>query len=124
MYPDNRIECLVGLFNDEEIWDSHKKLLISINNYAVSIGAPLLVVVIPHMSLDSHPYTTQKVVSFFNEIGVPVVDVAELVKNLPINDRVASLMDYHASVIVNKIIADDLYEKFIETGVIDKPKDR
>ena len=72
------------------------------------------------MHLDIHQETSDKVVQLFRELDVPVVDVAMFTKDMPLRDRVPSLMDLHASVLVNKMIAEDLYEKFIENGVVNK----
>jgi len=117
MRPNNRIKCLIDVFNDKKTWDPHKLDLLSIHDNALLDGIELFVVVFPHMYLDIHEDTSGKVVQLFAEQEVPVVDVYQLIKDMPLRDRVPSLMDLHASELVNSLIADELYEKFVETGV-------
>lgn len=124
MKPNGRAECLIGIFNDRELWESHKQDLLSIYNFVDLQGAELFVVVFPHLYLDIHNDTTANVVSLFNDLGVYVVDVNLLIEDVPLRDRVPSLMDLHASALVNKMIAEDLYNKFVEAGIVSPNRDQ
>ena len=47
-----------------------------------------------------------------------MVDVADLVQEIPAKERIVSPMETHASELVNELVAETLYEMFIESGII------
>ncbi len=117
--PDLRWECLFKAYNDPEIWWLHQQELLSVYEGAQSEQIPLFVVVFPSMFyLEDSAAATEQVINLYRERNVPVVDVADLVKNLPAKERVVSPMDTHASELVNKLVAETLYDMFVELELV------
>jgi len=85
----------------------------------MGMSVPLFIVVFPSLPhLEDSKVATEKVVNLYRERDVPVVDVADLVQDLPAKERIVSPMETHASELVNELVAEALYEMFIESGMI------
>ena len=59
---------------------------------------------------------TARVITLFRERGVPTLDVAELVKDVPVEDRIASPVDPHPSELVHELVAEAVYQLLLENG--------
>ena len=117
--PDLRGECLVNAYNDPKIWWLHQQELLSVYEGAKSEQIPLFVVVFPAMLyLEESKVATEQVVNLYREKNVPVVDVADLVKDLSPRERVASPVETHASVLVNHLVAETLYQEFVKMKLV------
>ncbi len=82
-------------------------------------GIPLFTVVFPSMFyLEKAEASTNKVVNLYREQDVFVVDVADLVKDIPPKARVASPMETHAGILTNKLVAETLYQEFLKVKII------
>jgi hypothetical protein len=96
-----------------------RPIIISVYQGTQSEKIPLYVVVFPGLLyLEKAPGSTDKVVNLYRERGVPVISVAELVKDIPPKERVASPMETHASILTNKLIAKALYEEILKQGLV------
>ncbi len=117
--PDLRWNCLFNAYNDPDIWWLHQQELLSVYQGTQSEQIPLLVVVFPSMLyLEDSTVATGRVVNLYREKDIPVVDVTDLAKDLPARKRVVSPMDTHASELVNKLVAEALYDLFVELELV------
>jgi hypothetical protein len=67
-----------------------------------SLGVPVVLVIFPHLTdLDISAVYVDQVGGHFRARGAHVVDVRELVRDLPVRQRVVNAADFHASVIVH-----------------------
>jgi hypothetical protein len=108
--PDG-FDWLNQAFNDPEVWWLHQQELLMIYEGARSEQVKLVVVVFPSMTdIDSSTAFTRKVIDFFAERQVPVLDVAPLIKAAPVEQRIVSSLDAHPSVWVHHRVAEALYE--------------
>lgn len=116
---DLRGECLINAYNDPKIWWLHQQELLSVYEGAKSEGISLFVVVFPAMLyLAESRIATDQVVNLYRKKNIPVVDVADLVEDLSPRERVASSMETHASVLVNHIVAEALYQEFVKLKLV------
>ncbi len=110
-------EWLLSVYNDPEAWWRHQQQLLSIYEGARSEQVPLVVVVFPGLTaLEKSKVVTERVVDLFRERGVPTLDVAELVKDVPVEDRIASPVDPHPSELVHELVAEAVYQILLENG--------
>ena len=61
---------------------------------------------------------TDRIINLYCEKGVSIVDVAELIKDIPEKDRMASPVDAHPNELVNNLVANALYELFVQNGLV------
>lgn len=102
-------------YDDPKVWWLHQQELLTIYNGAASEGVKLIVVVFPGMtSVEQSREVTSKVINFFRERQVPVLDVAELIKDAPAKQLVVNSLDAHPSEWVHQQVADKLYEMVVE----------
>lgn len=100
---------LRDLFENPEVWRVHTEVLQSIYTWSEEQGHALIVVVFPDMlRVDETRDLGDKVIKFYEDIQVPVVDVAELIEDMPAHARVVNSVDTHASVEVHALVADAL----------------
>ncbi len=57
---------------------------------------------------------TSKVTNLFEDQGVPVLDVAELVENEPVRQLIVNSLDAHPSKWVHQQVADKLHEMILQ----------
>jgi hypothetical protein len=108
------------VYNDPEAWWRHQQELLSIYHGAQAEQIPLIVVVFPGLTaLDESEPVTSRVIALFKERDIPVLDVAELVKDIPVDDRIASPVDPHPSELTHELVAEELYRMFIELNLAD-----
>ncbi len=97
-------------YNDPGVWWTHQQELLTIQEGAASENVKLVVVVFPSMlDVTRSREVTEKVVALFQGLHVPVLDVADLIKDKPPGDLVASSMDAHPNEWVHQQVADKLY---------------
>ncbi len=102
-------------YNDPEIWWLHQQELLAIYEGAASEKVKLIVVVFPSMNdVERSKELTAKVVDFFEDRQVPVLDAVELVENVPVKQLVVNSLDAHPSEWVHEQVANKLYDMVIE----------
>ncbi len=117
--PDVQWQWYLDVYNNPDSWWIHQQQLLSIYEGAQSQGIPLIVVVFPSMDFTERSRTvTERVIRLYQEIGVPTLDVAELIKDIPVKDRMASPVDSHPNELVHSLVANALYEMFVEEGLV------
>ncbi len=111
----NNLAWLKEVYNRPDIWWLHQQELLTIYEGAASERVKLIVVVFPSMvDVEQSRELTAKVVDFFEERQVPVLDVTDLIENVPPKQLVANSLDAHPSEWVHQQVADALYEMVIE----------
>jgi len=119
MSSDVRGDCLINAYNNDKMWWLHQQELLSVYEGSQSEEISLFVVVFPPIFyLEKATISTDKVVNLYQEQSVPVIDVADLVKDISPNERVAGPMETHAGVLTNKIVAQALYKAFREKHLV------
>lgn len=99
------------IYNSPAIWWHHQLDLQTICDGTKAEQIELIVVVFPSLSdvKRSQPITN-KVIEFYQSQGVRVLDVAELVKDIPSEQLVVNPFDAHPNEWVHEIVAQELYE--------------
>ncbi|MFH1319495.1 MAG: SGNH/GDSL hydrolase family protein [Bacteroidota bacterium] len=111
----------VFFYLQEEILSRHLLNLDRFIQYCNQKAIPLIVVSFP--ALNNGIAFTKMIVNnpienFFNERGVIYISVYDLVKDLPESKRTINSNDSHPSVLVNKIIAEELYKTLVENNIV------
>lgn len=109
-------QWLLGLYDRPEVWPVYEQELIEIARFLDDRERQLLVVVFPALPAieDSRP-VTGRIVELYEGQGVPVVDVAGLVQDMPPDELVVSAVDAHPNAFVNRLVAEELY-RLMTTG--------
>lgn len=103
------------LFEHPEVWQTHTQMLTEFHNYSEAKQQQLIVVVFPDMlRVDTTRDLADKVATFYQTIGVPVVNVADLVVDMPAHRRIVNTIDTHASAEVHALVAMALKEVIVE----------
>jgi hypothetical protein len=105
------------------VWWQHQQELLSIYEGTQSEHIPLLVVVFPNMNRSEESLViSQRVANLFEERDVPVLNVADLIENVPVDECIASPVDPHPSELVHHLVAEELYKMFVELGLTETAK--
>ena len=110
-------DFLEQTYQDPEVMATHFQDLRKFADYSRECGVPLLVVMFPFLwnLEDSQVYTIQ-VADFFNSVEVPVVNVGELVEDMPLTERMVNSNDAHASEDVHARVAETIQRRMGELG--------
>lgn len=115
--PDAEWIHLLKLYNDPGAWWLHQQDLLSIYEGTRSEQIPLIVVVFPSMNrTEESQVITERIINLFQEKNAPVLDVAALIKDIPVSERIASTVDPHPSELVHQRVAEALYDLFVRLG--------
>ncbi len=98
-------------YSNEDVLKEHYGDLRKIIDFASASNAHLIVLVFPELNdLDaSNEMYVAKMVAFFQQYPVTVINVSDLVKNIPMEERFASHTDTHPGPKVQRVIADTLF---------------
>lgn len=103
-------------YTKPEIINSHLADLKQFIDYAAQNNARLYFVLFPFShNLEKTAEYTKPVVDFFRQNNVPVLQVADLVRNIDPNDRIVGRNDAHASALVNQRVGEALF-KLVAAG--------
>lgn len=98
-------------YNDPGIWWLHQQQLLTLYEGTASEKVKLVVVVFPALTdVRGSREITSKVVDFFSQRGVPTLDVAGLVEDVPSKQLVVNPFDAHPNEWLHQQVADKLYE--------------
>ena len=100
-------------YSTDSIFYQHTQDLRLFFNYSKDNNIPFIVVIFPFMhDVDvSKKFFVDKLKYFFDENKVDYIDVCPLIKDLSVEKRIVNSSDGHASVYVNKLVGNALYEK-------------
>ncbi len=106
-------------YDDPNAWWLHQQELISIYDGAKSERISLIVVVFPNLAqVAESRHITQRIVDLYRQRGVPVLDVADLVKDMPAHQLVVNSVDAHANERVHSLVAEALYNMMTDLGLV------
>lgn len=102
-----------GMYNDKLILKEHLNEIQRFIDYANENKIELLIVIFPLMQRleESKAIYINKFANYLTNQNVNFIDVAELIDHLPIEQRIINNNDSHASVEVNRILAEEIYKK-------------
>jgi hypothetical protein len=120
-FPDAKWRWLVSIYNHPDAWWAHQQQLLSIYEGAQSEQIPLLVVVFPGIPyIEESQFVTERVINLYQEKGVPTLDVAKLIKDIPVKERMASRVDQHPNELVHRLVAESLYQMFVDLELAER----
>jgi hypothetical protein len=91
--------------------EGHMKDLSEINEISQSRNADLVIILFPYLvDLNRFSDLTNAVESLFLSQGVKVINVGNLIKDIPINQRIINKADHHPSALVNKRVANRIIQ--------------
>ncbi len=95
--------AIAGVYRDREHRALHFGDLVTIHSYCEERGIDFIVLIVPYLDdLAASRVFVDPVRRLFERRGVPVVDVSELVRDLPPHRRIVNRNDLHASEIVHE----------------------
>ncbi|GAA4408734.1 hypothetical protein GCM10023187_31090 [Nibrella viscosa] len=104
-------------YTKPEIINAHLNDLNQIMAYARLHNAKMYLVLFPFShNLEKTTEYTQPVVDFFQKNNVPVLKVADLVRNIDPDDRIVGRNDAHASALVNRRVGEALFQLVASGG--------
>ena len=100
-------------YRNDNILAKHEADLKLFVDYARENSTQLIVVVFPYLNNieTSDSLYVNNIVIFFKANKVSVINVSELVKDIPVPERIININDGHASKKVNKIVAREILKK-------------
>lgn len=123
--PDEKWEWQRGLYSNPEAWWRHQQQLLAFYEGTQSEQIPFIVVVFPSMSdPEASLAATQPVLNLYRNLGVPTLDVAELIHDIPVKERIATPVDPHPSELVHQRVAETLYKMFVDLGLTDRTAEK
>ena len=111
-------DWLYSMYDNSSVWAIHQKQLNQFADAAKQKGAKLIVVIFPNMLDPFHsvPYV-DRVAQAFEAKGIEsqnIVKLFDAAASMPLNERVVSERDAHASVAFNHMVGDMLYDKVVQ----------
>jgi hypothetical protein len=108
---------LTTAYDDPQVWQLYQRELLKIQAYGQQRRVRLIVVVFPNLlAIEASRPLTGRIVSLFQERGVPVLDVAGLVGDRPPAELVVNRVDSHPNEFVHRLVAEQLYRLVLETS--------
>jgi hypothetical protein len=105
------LTALKQAYADPEVLAAHFQDLAKFTDYAKGRGIPLIVVLFPILQdLDSSYSMLEPIRNFMGQHDVDVVDVTPMAAKMPFSERVVNANDGHASMALQKMVADTLYQ--------------
>lgn len=104
----------VSDYEDPEIWSRHLTTIDQLVDEARKQQSDLVVVIFPYLKFlnDASPiqHVAERVEQFLKNRGVPVINLAPILSSYPPDQLVANSHDLHASELVHRIAAGELYK--------------
>jgi hypothetical protein len=107
------VSSLYYAYKNDYILSQHKAELMSFVDYARENSIELIVTVFPYfldIEMSDSMYAVD-ISNFFRANKVSVINVSQLVKNIPVSERIINKNDFHASKLVNRIVAQEILRK-------------
>lgn len=107
------ISYLTKSYKNDNILSKHKDDLKLFVNYARENSIQLIVIVFPFLAdvEMSDSLYVNNIVNFFKANKINIINVSQLVKDIPVPERIINTNDGHASKKVNRIIAQEILNK-------------
>jgi hypothetical protein len=107
------ITYLTKAYKNDSILSKHKDDLKLFVDYARENSIQLIVIVFPFLAdieMSDSMYLND-IVNFFKANKTSVINVSQLAKDLPVNERIINKNDTHASKKLNRIVAQEILKK-------------
>ncbi len=100
------------VYNNAEVLQEHYNDLIAIIDYTKDKHSKLVVLIYPELTdlETSNKIYVDKISAFFQDKGCIVISVGDLVKKMPVKERIVSPYDTHGGVKVHEMVAGKLAE--------------
>lgn len=107
------IDFLQKSYHSQNVLNRHFEDLTKFLDYSSQNNIQLVVVIFPFMQDIgfSKSLYTDLIRNFLNSKNITTIDVGELVKSMPVRDLCVNANDGHASVMVNKIVGEEILKK-------------
>lgn len=110
-------DWLYSMYDNSTVWGIHQKQLEQFADTVTQKGAKLIVVIFPNMLDPFHsvPYV-DRVAQAFEANGIStdaIVKLFDAAAAMPLNERIVSGRDAHASAAFNHLVGDLLYDKVV-----------
>lgn len=100
---------------DTGIMAKHLKDLDKFVVYSKQNNIPFVVVVFPYMvDIEGSDFYVKPIEAYLKDKSVDFIDVGQLIKDIPVKERMASKLDIHSSELVHDKVAVALYKKLKE----------
>lgn len=103
-----------GDYEDPEIWSRHLVTIDQLVNEARKQKSDLVVVIFPYLKFLNDPgpisHVAERIEQFLKSREVPVINLTPILSSYPPHQLVANSHDQHASELVHRIVADELYK--------------
>jgi hypothetical protein len=114
------VEFLIKAYADSAIFNKHIADLQQFVDYSRNRNIPLLVVIYPFLqdeNLSGKMYIS-KIAAYLNENNVQYIDVSDLIRDIPVTERIINSNDAHPNELVNQRIAQKLEEIIIAKNLL------
>jgi hypothetical protein len=106
-----------AIYADENIWSLHQEEILNIHRYTQHHEIPLRALIFPDLfDVAGTAHLTDKVAALFREHDVPVIDLAPLLKDRPVEELVVGQHDGHPNEALHAEIAELLKERFFNNS--------
>jgi len=110
-------DYLQQVYDNPKIWDSHKRELDGIINYARQIESEIIFIVWPFLTrIDESLHLTSRVVAYLSEQQIEVIDLAKHFAGRDPDSLIVSPLNSHPSVQANREVAELVYKSIISTN--------
>lgn len=114
-------DFLITSYKDSTLMAQHKSDLQKFIDYSTDRKVPLVVVLFPYLfDLKSSEVYIGPLVDFFSRQQVPVLNVSEIVVDLPLEKRMVNANDAHPSEMVHQLVAEMLWNEVFKGNTIEK----
>jgi hypothetical protein len=101
------------MYNNEQVWEAHKKDLFNIISYADTAGADIAFIVWPSLNnFEQSRSIVTKVSEFLKAKNIEVLDITAHFKNSSASQLTVNSMDAHPNKSVHTKVAELLYNEF------------
>jgi len=112
-------DFLVSCYENSTIRDEHLRDLYSFIKISKTYNVKLIVMLVPNLSRQE---ISDKYLPFVENLfvnnDIPVLNVSDLIRDMKMHKRIVNKNDGHPSVIVNKMMAEELYKMLIAENYI------
>ncbi|MGE0526357.1 MAG: SGNH/GDSL hydrolase family protein [Bdellovibrionales bacterium] len=113
------------LYADEKVLSAHRAELQEIVDWSKEKRVPMVVVLFPYLhKMEMTSMYSDFIKQFFNDQGISVIDVAELVRDLPVDQLTVNVNDIHPSHEVHRRVGRALFEYLSRREPMFKPVSR
>ena len=104
-------DWLKQISNDPDVRWQHQQELLTIIQGAAAEQIPLFVVVFPNLTaIAESQFLTQPVIDLFDQQGVPVLDVSQILADRDPAETTVNAIDSHPNEAINLEVAEQLYQ--------------